>query len=733
MAGKKNKQKKQSGKGSQSPTRPLDDAAASASRPDASPVGDPLALSGSHSKSKDSAPTPVVGPGGFPGTPTSEDDRTVGVSPLPAAPGATNPVQLTPGEKVPGAVAGKGLDDNVRLDRDSYDKAAALPGAPAFAQPHSSSQQQTVGVNPLPAADGALNPIQLTPGQKIPDAVSGKGLADNVKLDKDSYDQSAALPGVGAGAVGAASSHASPPSSQTVGVNPLPAAPGALNPVELAPGDKIPESVSTQGLHDNVRLDKDSYEKSNALPGMVDTQLPPVSKNMIPESSLPIVGGAGLGGAGFDPTINSVGPDASTVPLAAAAPLEAKVPEMVKESQSKAGFAPEASAVPEEVEEKSKIEKEFMDKVHKAPTTSEGTAGSGGAHRGSNRNSMVAGGVAAGGTAAAGGAALAAAAAKKAYADKASPAVNDMRTAASGAADRHVPDSARQRMPEPAQNYLAGQTDGKSGAREPAPSNRQSVVPETRRSPEPAAGRPSPAAEQKRPEPDLSRDAQQSPAETNYSKPMSSATRPDEFKGAAEQRLGQSKPEGLQGLDDKAAENWASDANAAVGNVGDKASGAYDSKVDATKGATSKLSESGVDEAKALQGKAGDVKSEAAKGFGAESAEANKLDQSLPAGADSAKSKAADAKRLDDTKPTDNTKPTESKPTTDAKPSESKPAESASEAGKAQTSPEATNGADSKPPGTANGDSSTATPEKKKKNRLSTIFSKIKGKLSDKK
>ena len=79
--------------------------------------------------------------------------------------------------------------------------------------------------------------------------------------------------------------------------------------------------------------------------------LPPISKNMIPESSLPI-GAVDAAPQDAVPTIQSAGFESTTAQLAAAVPLESsKVPEIVKESQGEAGFSPEASAVPEEVKE----------------------------------------------------------------------------------------------------------------------------------------------------------------------------------------------------------------------------------------------------------------------------------------------------------------------------------------------------------------------------------------------
>jgi hypothetical protein len=51
-----------------------------------------------------------------------------------------------------------------------------------------------------------------------------------------------------------------------IGINPMPAAPGALNPINLAPGEKIPENITAQGTTSEVKLDPESYEKSDTLP-----------------------------------------------------------------------------------------------------------------------------------------------------------------------------------------------------------------------------------------------------------------------------------------------------------------------------------------------------------------------------------------------------------------------------------------------------------------------------------
>lgn len=159
--------------------------------------------------------------------------------------------------------------------------------------------------------------------------------------------------------------------NRAFGINPLPAAAGGLNPIKLAPGEPIPNDIKTADTNSNVRLDPESYEKSDALPGVdfQDLSIAPVSGTMIPESSLPIGSG--------ELNINSVSADSTTAALAAEVPLEPKVPEVVRESQEEAGIAPEASGIAEEVKEKELVEEELKEKVPEAPSTSEGTAGQG--------------------------------------------------------------------------------------------------------------------------------------------------------------------------------------------------------------------------------------------------------------------------------------------------------------------------------------------------------------------
>ncbi|EWC45209.1 hypothetical protein DRE_06097 [Drechslerella stenobrocha 248] len=200
---------------------------------------------------------------------------------------------------------------------------------------------EPVSVNPIPASETATNPIQLEPNEPVPPSTAS--VTDNVKLDKESYEQAdASNLGVGA------------------------AASAALAAVSAV---------------------------SDALSSTTETV-----KNLIPESVLPIV-------AGSEPedhttattetvplvvvesqTKAEVEPEASAHPEAVeakqeveeeviakvelVAPIEVtsealrtEVPEVVRESQAEASAPLEASEFPVAVEGKKEVEAELKSEV----------------------------------------------------------------------------------------------------------------------------------------------------------------------------------------------------------------------------------------------------------------------------------------------------------------------------------------------------------------------------------
>ncbi|KAK0644528.1 hypothetical protein B0T16DRAFT_198037 [Cercophora newfieldiana] len=281
---------------------------------------------------------PVVDVGKIIPEPSAEDKKEFSVNPLPATDGALNP---------PDGVTTGSVTDNVTLDKESYEKSDRLPGldgvdndAPVvdvgkiIPEPSVSDDDKRVfSVNPLPATEGALNP---------PEGVATGSITDNVTLDKESYEQSDRIPGltdIVNSLPPVSVGHIIPESSLPIvgaddkkefSINPLPATEGALNP---------PEGVATGSITDNVTLDKESYEKSDRIPG-IETELPPVvGGNIIPESSLPITSAG-------DAIINTVTPESTTAKLAAEVPLEKKEDVTINTVTPEATTAKLAAEVP---------------------------------------------------------------------------------------------------------------------------------------------------------------------------------------------------------------------------------------------------------------------------------------------------------------------------------------------------------------------------------------------------
>lgn len=164
-----------------------------------------------------------------------------------------------------------------------------------------------LSVNPLPATNGAANPVKLAPGEAVPDpsTIHTNTVESTVRTDKAGYEADASDPSF---------LKKEEPTADALSVPPVPA------------GGLIPES---------------------SLP------MNP------PETSEPGV------------TIQSAHPTSTTAALAGQVPLESQknvevasdVPKVVKESLTKAHEAPEAAANATAVEEKAEVEKELQEKV----------------------------------------------------------------------------------------------------------------------------------------------------------------------------------------------------------------------------------------------------------------------------------------------------------------------------------------------------------------------------------
>ena len=238
-------------------------------------------------------------PGAFPETPAANDDKSFSVNPIPTSEGASNPIQLAPGEKVPDPST---VNDNTVT--------SAVHDDPEL-KSKDQEEEQTVGVAPIPATGGIGNPVQLQPGEKVPDpsTITGNTVDSTSKTDKGSYEKSDAS---------------------------TPVMPAWLR-------ERQGEESSTSKI-----------PESGGLPAGE--------------------GASNTADQDIGPTMSSVGPASTTAALAGQVPKEQRgVPEVVEESQKEAKADPEASANPDAVEEKKETEEQLKKEVpEEKPTTESG-------------------------------------------------------------------------------------------------------------------------------------------------------------------------------------------------------------------------------------------------------------------------------------------------------------------------------------------------------------------------
>ncbi|KKZ59867.1 hypothetical protein EMCG_05329 [[Emmonsia] crescens] len=166
-------------------------------------------------------------------------------------------------------------------------------------------------------------------------------------------------------------------------VKPIPATEGAGNPIQLQPGEPVPDSssITNNTVTSTVTTDKEGYEKDASAAGFAP-----------PEETVTTLPVATNGTNGLvEPFIQSAAPTSTTAALAGAVPLENvnrntngfsdpqvaadEVPEVVKESLAKAHKEPEAAGVPVAVEEKKEVEEELLKCVEPAEAAGDANFG----------------------------------------------------------------------------------------------------------------------------------------------------------------------------------------------------------------------------------------------------------------------------------------------------------------------------------------------------------------------
>lgn len=334
---------------------------------------------------------------------------------------------VTPGSTT-AALAGQVPKESTRGGQIAEGESSDLPGS--FPE---TPANENIGfsINPIPQTSGTGNPVKLAPGEKVPDpsTLTTNTISSTVKDDPSLKQQDEEY--------------------QTYGVNPLPATSGASNPIQLKPGEKVPDpsTFTSNTIDSQITTDKESYEKGSGppqLPNVVTPEserekkggmfsVPPVAGTMIPESSLPMGEGApaekdpGIfiqsAGAGTTttalagnvpkeprgqatvalegqpesanpqpagvPTIQSAGAGTTTAALAGSVPKESNkhdqpinetnkgtaiaptVPDVVQESINESHTFPEAAGSKDMVDEKAAVEQELLQEVKPTDATGE--------------------------------------------------------------------------------------------------------------------------------------------------------------------------------------------------------------------------------------------------------------------------------------------------------------------------------------------------------------------------
>jgi len=309
-------------------------------------------------------------PGSFPETPafekqdtmgssTGNSEQTFGVAPIPATSGAGNPVNLAPGDKVPepSSYTGNTVGSNVRLDRESYERSDA--GVP-YLPPVLSEQEERE------AAGAGMFSVPTPGGTMIPESSLPMGTSNRATSEAPSDFVSSAAP--------------QSTTAELAGQQPI-------------RSRDIPEVVS------NSQREAHFAPEASASPAAVD--LKNELENEIQETVplAPVTSESNTMGQ------NTPGQNTSGQNTTGQNTTGQVVPDVVSESQREAHAAPEASASPAAVEQKSELEQEIHDKVPEVPATSEsGMFGASEKSTGTGITGMAAGGMAAAGAAIAGAA-----------------------------------------------------------------------------------------------------------------------------------------------------------------------------------------------------------------------------------------------------------------------------------------------------------------------------------------
>ena len=166
-------------------------------------------------------------------------------------------------------------------------------------------KEQEFSVSPLPASQTIGNPLDLAPGEKVPEEfkVSTQDTAqaeDNPSEHASAKPSEIPLPVTGdvKPTVQLEAPSESRSEEQIFSVNPLPDSKTFGNPINLRPGEPIPICLTEASVADNVKLDEEIFKKPEDKAPVAEEAKAEGSDGGTGEKILAVGAGAGLAGLG---------------------------------------------------------------------------------------------------------------------------------------------------------------------------------------------------------------------------------------------------------------------------------------------------------------------------------------------------------------------------------------------------------------------------------------------------
>ncbi|WYZ41810.1 hypothetical protein EsH8_V_000705 [Colletotrichum jinshuiense] len=355
--------------------------------------------------------TPSDIPGGFPVTPANELDKSFGVNPLPAQDVTAEPVTLAPGEPLPASVKAGDINEHVKLDKEGYEDASALPGLAKEDVTVPAVSSNTIPESSLPIAttDATINSVAPTSTTaalaaevpletekaEVPEVVkesqekahadpeasaNPEAVEEKAAVEEELLEKVPTVPSTSEGTSGFGTQkteHAGTiiATAATVGGIAAAAAINAKDSVVEAAAPAVNQaSAAAVEAKDNIveaaapAVNQASVAAVDAKDSVVEAAAPAVNQASVaatdaaanlPEpvkESLPVSVQEAIGGQTKEETREEVAPE---------------VPTIVKEAITESGKSPEAAANTEAVIEKKEVEAELLQEVKAVPAVGE--------------------------------------------------------------------------------------------------------------------------------------------------------------------------------------------------------------------------------------------------------------------------------------------------------------------------------------------------------------------------